>query len=177
MITYKELYMLRKNTYWQLKQLGGASEKVKTIANNGSIDKMTNQCFWISILNYLNLTSNVSMIELRKNANLDKTTEHMMFDIDYVKNGKVIFYNAAINITEIYDLKINVFGIDHYGFILGQRAQLGNGNNIVNIAQFGLHHFELHHFQRKMRQEINSFSQGIFLDNTYDINNALNDLS
>ena len=123
---------------------------VKTVDNNmGSRDGMTNQCFWISVLQYLqkNGYPDLTLRELRRQARLDKRTEHEMFDTDYLikkNNGKIpIFFNAANRIASRYGLRIQIYSVNHNGEVIQPRGIIGNGENLVEIAQFGLTHFEL----------------------------------
>lgn len=57
-MSYKEKYLKYKNKYLQLKnQFGGFlkdGSTAKTIGNTGEMQGMRNQCFWISILQFLN---------------------------------------------------------------------------------------------------------------------------
>jgi hypothetical protein len=166
---YKHKYLKYKKKYLMLVEeqkklnntnnykifLGGGSivigSKVKTIPNSGSLESMTNQCFWISILNYLqsngNGNKNLTLRELRTNAGLDSQTEHMMFDTNYLINkgneNIPIFFNAANRIAKFYDIQIEVYSVNREGEVLNQRDEIGNSTNIVPIAQFGLQHFEL----------------------------------
>jgi hypothetical protein len=133
--------------------VGGGSidigSKVKTISNSGSLENMSNQCFWISILHYLQLNGhkNLTLRELRTNAGLDSKTERMMFDTDYLINEDnkniPIFFNAANTIARLYKIQIEVYSVNHEGIIINQRDKIGTSINIVPIAQFGLQHFEL----------------------------------
>jgi hypothetical protein len=158
MNNYKK-YIKYKTKYLKLKknlnntQVGG--RRVKTISNGGSREGMSNQCFWISILDYLTIHGypKLTLRELRTHAGLDQRTEHTMFDIDDHDRSSLdrqaIFYNAAVQVAELYNLTIQVFTVDQNGNIIesagtgGIRATIGNGPNRVNIAQFGLGHFEL----------------------------------
>lgn len=150
---YYQKYLNYKTKYSELKkklnnkQVGGVS--VKTISNDGRREGMSNQCFWISILDYLRKhgRSTLTLKELRTQAGLDSTTEHEMFDTDKKDSRRnLFFYNAAVNIAGIYDLSIQIFTADREGIITdikAPRANIGRGRNLVQIAQFGLGHFEL----------------------------------
>jgi hypothetical protein len=148
-MSYYKKYLKYKNKYLELKkQLGG--RRVKTIPNSGVLEGMTNQCFWISILNYLQRNGHpaLTLRQLRTRAGLGADTEHTMFDIDHRnRHGHVdnIFYNAATRIANLYNLRIQVYSVDQRGEILGGRAHIGDdpNNPVVEIAQFGLAHFEL----------------------------------
>jgi len=130
----------------------GGQRRVKTIGNTGSRDGMSMQCFWISILDYLrrNGHPDLTLRELRTNAGLGADTEHMMFDIDYLVgpplDRQAIFFNAATRIAEIYNLRIQVYAANRVGeFALtdSPRGLIGNGAKLVELAQFGVAHFEL----------------------------------
>jgi hypothetical protein len=133
--------------------LGGGSivigSKVKTIPNSGSLENMSNQCFWISILDYLQSHGHekLTLRELRKQAGLDSKTERMMFDTNYLINegneNIPIFFNAANRIADIYNIQIEVYSVNREGKVLNQRDEIGKSTNIVPIAQFGLQHFQL----------------------------------
>ena len=130
----------------------GGQRRVKTIGNTGSRDGMSMQCFWISILDYLRRNGHpeLTLRELRTNAGLYADTEHMMFDIDYLVgpplDRQAIFFNAATRIAEIYNLRIQVYAANRVGeFALtdSPRGLIGNGAKLVELAQFGVAHFEL----------------------------------
>jgi hypothetical protein len=151
MLVEKQKKLNNTNNYKMF--VGGGSidigSKVKTISNSGSLENMSNQCFWISILHYLQLNGhkNLTLRELRTNAGLDSKTERMMFDTDYLINEDnkniPIFFNAANTIARLYKIQIEVYSVNHEGIIINQRDKIGTSINIVPIAQFGLQHFEL----------------------------------
>ena len=129
----------------ELSQAPQLQRKVKTISNTGSREDMTNQCFWISILDYLRRNGHpyLTLRELRENAGLGADTEHEMFNMD---DGQMIFYNAATLIAEIYNLSIQIYSANRYGeFAItdSPRGLIGSGYNLVELAQFGIGHFEL----------------------------------
>ena len=149
-------YLKYKQKYLELKKTNtlqyGGQRRVKTVGNTGSRDDMSMQCFWISILDYLrrNGYPDLTLRELRRNAGLGADTEHMMFDIDYLVGPPLdrqpIFFNAATRIAEIYNLRIQVYAANRDGeFALtdSPRGLIGNGANLVELAQFGIAHFEL----------------------------------
>ena len=142
---YKEKYLKYKIKYLKLKnQIGGTilaeGTIVKTLSNNGERENMVYQCFWISILNFLNFYINrdLSLKELRTNVGLDENTERTMFD-----SFNPVFNEAAQNCAFLYNLTINIYAIDRDGKIKRHSGTYGNGENIVNIAMFGQSHFEL----------------------------------
>jgi hypothetical protein len=151
MLVEKQKKLNNTNNYKIL--LGGGSivigSTVETIFNDGSQENMINQCFWISILQYLKLNGHkdLTLRELRKQAGLDSKTERMMFDTNYLINegneNIPIFVNAANEIADLYDITIEVYTVDHTGKVLNQRDSIGSSKNIVRIAQFGLLHFQL----------------------------------
>ena len=165
MTDYKK-YLKYKQKYLELKkklneqQLGlvgsyvsqiGGTRIVKTIDNTGEREGMELQCFWISILDYLNHHGHpdLTLRELRTQADLNQDTEHTMFDIDYLVGPELdrqaIFFNAAIQVAEIYDLRIQIYTARRNGEveITTPRGLIGTGTNLVEIAQFGIGHFEL----------------------------------
>ena len=151
-------YLKYKNKYLELKklndqltnveQLGGEKRRVKTISNTGAREGMYMQCFWISILDYLRGHGHpqLTLRQLRHEAGLGANTENMMFDIDYSVNEQAVFYNAATKIAELYDLRIKIYTATRMGdFVLtdSQRGDIGEGEHQVELAQFGIGHFEL----------------------------------
>ena len=144
-MSYKEKYLKYKNKYLKLKnQFGGylgEGSIVKTIINTGQMDGMRNQCFWISILQFLNRRnrySKLTLTQLRNSVGLDYSTRYTMFDSFNKK-----FDDAAISAVQIYNLTIIVYTVTSSGKIIRVAASYGNGNNIVNIAMFGQQHFQL----------------------------------
>jgi hypothetical protein len=143
-MSYKEKYLKYKNKYLQLKnQLGGflkVGTKVKTRSNTGEMEGMRNQCFWISILHFLNSNGypNLTLREFRHSIGLNRDTERTMFD-----SANNNFLDAAIRATEIYNLTITAYTVTSSGRIRQVADTFGNGPNIVNIVMFGQIHFEL----------------------------------
>ena len=153
MTNYLKKYLKYKHKYLELKKLTnhqiGAQRKVKTISNGGNIEGMSLQCFWISILDYLrrNGYPELTLRVLRTKAGLGSDTEHTMFDIDYLigsaLNRQPVFFNAATQIARLYDLRIQIYTTTHDGEVTTPRGVIGNGSRQVEIAQFGIAHFEL----------------------------------
>ena len=150
-----------------------SSSCFKFILNNGCEDGMTNQCLWISILDYLRIKGHVSdidLISLRTSAGLDSTTTHTMFDI------MIQEHEDAINrIANMFDLSIQFYPVDSSGsarpYVLPPKCTQietcptsshnddglcrcneiprpgyiinPSGTNIVSIGQFGSYHFNL----------------------------------
>jgi hypothetical protein len=144
-MSYKEKYLKYKNKYIKLKnQIGGTilaeGTIVTTLSNNGERENMVYQCFWISILNFLNffIKPDLSLKELRTNVGLYENTERTMFD-----SFDPDFNEAAQYCAFLYNLTINIYEIDRDGKIKRHSGTYGNGENIVNIAMFGQSHFEL----------------------------------
>jgi hypothetical protein len=126
------------------------------IPNSGMIEGMSNQCFWISIFNYLerhpkaNTLDVRSVRDLRNSVGLGPNTENVQFDED-----DPIFQTALENLTGIFDLQIVVHFINAHGNpiihrdVRGERKEREvirtineNGRNIVHITQHGLYHFQ-----------------------------------
>ena len=149
-MSYEEKYLKYKNKYLKLKiQIGGWLETgliVKTIQNSGDQEGMSLQCFWISILQYLNRNGypTLTLKDLRTSAGLTSDTEHEMFDTE---NND--FSSAADTIARIFNLQIYVYRVQDDGTIIERGRQYPHDNYddnqrlIVNIASFGLRHFEL----------------------------------
>jgi len=129
---------------------------LEVIPNSGVIDGMSNQCFWISIFNYLethpeaNRLSVRSVRQLRNSVGLGRDTEHVQFDENDPR-----FQNALTHLTERFNLQIVVHFINAHGKqiihrdVRGEREEREvirtineNGRNIVHITQHGLYHFQ-----------------------------------
>jgi len=169
-----EKYKKYKNKYLALKNKFGGSDpdleraikaslednlevgrKLFVIPNSGAIEGMSQQCFWISIFNYLqrNPIANIAEVEnvrqLRTLVGLEKDTEHLPFDEDDVR-----FRNALESLTAIFDLKIMVHYINAGGNQIIIRQHITGipeeairpineaGINVVHITQHGLYHFQ-----------------------------------
>ena len=158
-LKYKLNCNLLKN---KLNQIGGMI--IKTIANTGSMEGMSNQCFWISIFNYLDehVLNGLSLSILRGWAGLDSTTEHSMFDTDdesfresiitlllYIRkrfeiNLKIKIYRADYKGNLISRANAFELNIEGTGLIDDRAASFDdNEGTIIRIANFGLGHFEL----------------------------------
>ena len=158
-------YLKYKTKYFELQkrlnnyQIGGVFEigtKVKTKSNDGRLEEMRNQCFWISILHYLkeNGYRDLTLTELRRQAGLDDSTKTMAFDQAYRPckadgtpdiDGDLIFMIAAYRVAIRYNIQIQIYTVTDTGIIIGPAGHIGDvyAPNFVNIAQFGLSHFEL----------------------------------
>jgi len=148
---------------------------VETEYNSGSIDGMINQCFWMSIHQFLlnNGYPNLTVREIRTNAGLYRDTEDKMFDTEIEE-----FREAAEVIARKYNLTINVVPVDSHGQVLygGEIIDIiGEGSNNVNIAQFGTHHFQLITNYVDNPAESNFIPAVVIDNNIVDIN--YNDLS
>jgi len=139
---FKNKYNKYKYKNNKLNQFGG--RKVTTKSNSGSLEKMSNQCFWISILDYLHANGHpeLTLRELRKfvkDVGIKINKENEIFDSN-------LYRHASEYIADIFDLTIRVYLIDHRGNILHRGDTIniiGNGRNVFDIAQFGQYHFEL----------------------------------
>jgi hypothetical protein len=156
-MNYKKKYIKYKNKYLKLKnknyQIGG--EIIKTISNDGRMEGMSLQCFWISILQYLrkNGFHDLTLRELRMHAGLHSDTEHTMFDT-YAEDsaGNHFFITAAEKIANVFHINIQVYtAIREYPYIIASDEPayfipLGVPNpaySTVKLANFGMIHFEL----------------------------------
>jgi hypothetical protein len=127
----------------KLIQVPENGERLRTQPNDGSMEGMLNQCFWISILQHLrkNGHPNLTLRELRNLAGLDFSTERIEFDSNYESNRL-----AADRICALFDLEITIVPVTRSGTVLYNGyivAVLGSGNNRLKIAQYGLDHFTL----------------------------------
>lgn len=146
--TYKKKYLKYKFKYLNLLKIqhgGNCEQNIKTIPNDGTYEGMINQCFWISIVDYLNMngypdiTVRILKDQASDRGNYPINNDIEMFDTDF-------FGISAEKIAEIYNLKIVMYG---YNFALScleitpiPLNTIGNGINLVPIASYGAH-FEL----------------------------------
>ena len=151
---------------------------VKTEYNSGKIEGMSNQCFWISIQQFLrnNGYPNLTVREIRRNAGLDINTENIMFDSEIE-----VFRKAAEAITRNYNLTINIVPVNSHGQVLygGEIIErIGKGSDNVNIAQFGTYHFQLITNDVNNPAESNFIPAVVIDNNIVDINyNNLSDIN
>ena len=151
-LKYKNKYNVLKKTFEIENQLGGAEKfpypgaEVFTVSNNGMeiSTRITLQCFWISIrdfLHSLNMYKDLTAADLRKIGGLPKETENIMFDGTI--NGIINFSNAdddaATAVAHEYDLTINVYNRNFDNIVGAVIKTYGEGRNIVNIAERSLH--------------------------------------
>lgn len=125
-----------------LNAIRNSNVKVITIPNNGSMENMSNQCFWISILQYLNTFPHIDLTlkSLRNLAELNTNTEHIMFD-----NTNRKFRNAVNKICDIFNIQIICIPVDSKGFVLYNGniiAKYGDNLECIYLANYGLYHFE-----------------------------------
>ena len=131
---------------------------------------MRNQCFWISIQHFLrnNGYPSLRVREIRRIAGLDSKTENVMFD-SYIES----FRNAAEAVARYYNLTINIFPVNSFGQVLHDGdlfERIGNGINIINIAQFGTYHFQL------ITSNVDNPAESNFVP-AVDINNDIVDIN
>jgi hypothetical protein len=127
--------------------------KIITKENSGRLEKskipgkkkreIYHQCFWMSILDYLNVNGypELTLLELRNQAGLDITTEQKMFD-----STIETFREAAEQICSIYNLQIGIIQVGPDGsqtYSDDFLEVIGSGDNKFRIAQFPSRHFEL----------------------------------
>ncbi len=143
---YKIKYLKYKMKYLNL--LGG-TKNFKTIKNNGgdTTGNYSNQCMWISIINFLNQvlgnTLNLDTIrEIASDNNTQINGTREMFDTDK-------HMASLLNITNTYDLQIHIYISfrnkagnlvipDEPNWIIGNNS----APNVVSIVSYG-RHFEL----------------------------------
>lgn len=119
----------------------------KTLKNNGQKNGYTNQCLWISILDYLELVlGNITSIdEIRQvasseNAKINETNE----EFDFHKNSLALtnvlnFFDAQIHFYTLLVSKNGKYKIDTNELLIFGEVY---STNIISIAYFGSH-FEL----------------------------------
>jgi hypothetical protein len=125
---------------------------IETIHNNGyyydSINNIhyNNQCFWISIINYLNnvLNININLVELlniaKKNNSIINNNNEMITLIDGIKYP---YLDAITNVTIEFNLIIHIYYNYDDSNKLIQLLEIGNGINHVHIININNNHFEL----------------------------------
>ena len=155
----RERYEIQKAIKESLKGLYEAKldvgSKINVIPNNGNIEGMSQQCFWISIYNYLERHPDVNngrvnnVRGLRTLVGLGKDTEHLPFDENDSR-----FKKALEKLINIFDLQIIVHFINARGEqiilsdqITGRQNEAirpinESGANLVRITQHGLNHFQ-----------------------------------
>jgi len=170
----RDKYLKYKQKYLQLKKLNikqSGGDFVKTVPNDGTLEGMSFQCFFISILQYLrkNGYTDMTLRQLREIGDLYASTEHLMFDIDYKEGDIYIYYDAAEKIAAIFHIQIIIYTTDRYGKLKmtsGERAHFGKFNPeypVVNIAQFGTAHFEWIPEPDVDVEDIGQFEPGMFI--------------
>jgi hypothetical protein len=129
--------------------LGGVNKSFKTKKNNGGDEtgKYSNQCMWISLIDFLNnvLGNNLSLDEIREIASIRGTRindARNVFDTD-------LHMEALLNVTRLFDLQIHVYISfrDKTGALVIQdepNMTIGDfsSRNVVSIVSYG-RHFEL----------------------------------
>jgi len=96
-------------------------KNVSVVKNNGSVAELTNQCFWISISNWLNyfLQLDVSVSTLRQIA----STNHTIVNAEHEMVDTTTHEQAILNVANKYNLSIRIY------------VQIGNNNFNSNIQQ------------------------------------------
>lgn len=124
---------------------------IERIKNSGVIEKKpeySNQCFWISIIDFLK-TKNilVDIEQIRIDAGVENTPKN--FDTNFEKG---IYLLGAARIASKYNLTIVIYNIDTstnkiinspYGLAQTEMLKINNGNQIVIISNQNNAHFEL----------------------------------
>jgi hypothetical protein len=102
-LKYKQKYILLKKKYYMI---GGDKNEVYTKKNTGKINKYSNQCMWISILDYFqSKNSNITIDEIRSVASSYNTPINNideMFDMD-------LHRESLQNISNVFNLQINIY--------------------------------------------------------------------
>ena len=139
-----ELLKQKINKY-NLKIFAAGGQKFTTVKNNGAVEGMTNQCFWISIKQYLERVKriNYTVRELKKIASDRKASiingDHDQFDTSdhFVSLMNIINnFNLSIHFYS-YNARTKEISDDPTMVIDGRHSQ-----SIVHIVHLGAH-FEL----------------------------------
>jgi len=121
---------------------------IERIINNGKINEYSNQCFWISIIDFLKSKNIIIDIEkIRIEAVVVNTPKN--FDTNF-EQGKYLI--GAAKIASKYNLTIVIYNINTYtnkiinspyGPKLTEMLIIGNGSQIILISSQNNTHFEL----------------------------------
>lgn len=144
---YKSKYIKYKMKYQNL--LGGLHKRFGVKRNNGSDDsgRYSNQCLWLSIIDYLNgvLGNNYNLDDIRYIGSRNDTrinNSSQQFDTDY-------HLRSLINVCETFDLQIHfyvAFRDKSTNLVISNEPNWIVGNyhasNVVSIVSYGAH-FEL----------------------------------
>jgi len=153
---------------------------IQTKGNTGRVPKkegeMYHQCFWMSILDYLNehVNPRLKLMDLRNQAGLDKSTQTKMFD-----TAVPTFMKAAETICEKYNLQIGIVEVhpDNYQILDHEFMQvIGNGTNKFRIAHFPSKHFELIINDNEIEASfaaVNLFNPSNTISNSYELPETL----
>ena len=142
-LKYKQKYILLKKKYYMI---GGDINEVYTKKNTGKIKNYSNQCMWISILDYFqSKNSDITIDEIRSIASSNNTPINNideMFDMD-------LHRRSLQNISNLFNLQIKIYprvyesksaiNTDIYDEI---KPEYGNILHNIRIISFGAH-FEL----------------------------------
>lgn len=137
---------------------------------------MYHQCFWMSILDYLNEHGypRLTLMDLRKEAGLDKSTQTKMFDTAVPK-----FMEAAEKICEKYNLQIGIVEVHpnkYQKYDHDWMQVIGNGTNKFRIAHFPVKHFELIINDTEIEASfaaVNLFNPSNTISNSYELPETL----
>jgi hypothetical protein len=129
--------------------LVGGQINFSTKKNNGGDNsgKYSNQCIWISIIDYLNgvLGNNINLDEIRaigssNNTSINGTRE--MFDT-------TTYYDSLLNVTNSFDLQIHMytsFRNKNNKMVISKKPNWiigdNSSSNVISIVSYGAH-FEL----------------------------------
>jgi len=145
---YHRKYIKYKAKYLNL--LGGMKKKKFCVKkNNGSNgnNRYSNQCMWLSILDYLNgvIGNNLNLDEIRAIGSRNNTR------INNVREqfDTTLHFQSLLNVIETFDLQIHFYVVsrDKNGnLVIGNRPNMIVGeissSNVVSIVSYGSH-FEL----------------------------------
>lgn len=144
---YHRKYLKYKAKYLNL--LGGMRKKFGIKKNNGSdgSERYSNQCMWLSILDYLNgvMGHNMNLDEIRAIGSRNNTRINdvrQQYDTDY-------HFQSLLNVIETFDLQIHFYVVTrdkNDNLTISNRPNMVVGevssSNVVSIVSYGSH-FEL----------------------------------
>lgn len=144
---YHRKYLKYKAKYLNL--LGGMGKKFGVKKNSGSdgTRKYSNQCMWLSILDYLNgvLGNNMNLDEIRAIGSRNNTGINNVGE----QFDTTLHFQSLLNVIETFDLQIHFYVVtrDKNGNLtISNRPNMVVGevssSNVVSIVSYGSH-FEL----------------------------------
>lgn len=139
-----ELLKQKINKY-NLKIFAAGGKKFRTVKNNGAVEGMTNQCFWISIKQYLERVKDINLT-VKKLKNIASGGNAFIINGDHDQFDTSDHYVSLMNIVNNFNLSIHFYSYNAITKeISDDPTMVINGRHsesIVHIVHLGAH-FEL----------------------------------